>query len=106
MRVWTVVFRPGPSWVPGRSVYEQELEGHGLYHQQLLEQGVLLLGGPFIDDAGGVALLLAADAEGARSLVEADPAIQSGVFEAEVHPQHVVFNRWVGKGLLDPGPGV
>jgi uncharacterized protein YciI len=106
MRPFTVLYRPGPAWTKGQPVYAQDLDAHGRYHQALLEAGHLLFAGPFTDSAGGLAVLVASDLVAARELVDADPAVVAGVFTAELHPQHLVFNRYVGKGLTDPGPGI
>ncbi len=106
MRPYTIVFSPGPNWVPGTSLMEQDLEPHGLYHQAAYEAGTLLFAGPFLDDAGGVTVFLAETPEDAEMFVAEDPAVKAGIFEASLHPQHVVFNRYVKKGLRDRGPGV
>jgi uncharacterized protein YciI len=48
--------------------------------------GTLVLGGPFLDDAGGLIVVRAEDADEARTLLQADPAVQEGVMVAEAHP--------------------
>ena len=106
MTPYLVLYRPGPAWQTDKTIYEQDLEGHGLHLQAELEAETLLFGGPFTDSSGGFAVFVAESLEAMESRVAADPSIVSGVFVAQVRPLHMVFNKYVNKGLTDGGPGV
>ena len=78
---------PGPQWLPGRPVTEQNLGAHRAYMGELYTQGRVVLGGPFHDEAGGgFAVVRAASREEATALLAADPAIKEGVFTGIVRP--------------------
>jgi len=98
MPTHVIHFTPGPAWKQGRTVYEQDLEAHGHYHQRLLEDGTLLLAGPYLDDSGGLAVV-SAGADEVQQLIDDDPAVQSGVFVATACALHKVFDRATGQGL-------
>ena len=88
MDYFAFIYRPGPAWLPNRSVLQQPLVGHFAYIEKLERDGILCLGGPFKDDAGALGIVQAADLEGASALIADDPAVRDGVFVAEVHPWH------------------
>ena len=61
---------------------------HVAHYRQWLDSGRLLLGGPFLDEAGG-GMMIATKSVGAGELAEfaaADPAVQSGLLVCEVRP--------------------
>ncbi len=87
---YLVVYRPGPAWLPGKPIAEQPLKDHGRYILSLYVKGSLKSAGPFSDNAGGAAAFEAADDYEARAVVDADPAVVSGVFLAELHPWGLV----------------
>jgi hypothetical protein len=51
---------------------------------RLRNEGSLFAGGGWVGADGGMALLLATDADAARAMLAGDPAIESGVFVAEM----------------------
>jgi len=81
-----VMYRPGPAWLPGKSVSEQPLKEDGTYMRTLYEQGSVKLAGPLTDDAGGAVVLEVANESVAKAIVTEDPAVKSGVFVYEMHP--------------------
>jgi uncharacterized protein YciI len=85
-----VVYRPGPSWVTGKSLSEQPLKEHGNYMLSLYTKGSLKFAGPFGDDAGGAVVLEVSSEAEARAIVAADPAVKSGIFLHEMHPWTLV----------------
>jgi uncharacterized protein YciI len=85
-QAFVIDYRRGPAWIEGRSVFEQPLQGHLAYMRSLQALGTLVLGGPFLDDAGGLIVVRTEDADEARTLLQADPAVQEGVMVAEAHP--------------------
>ncbi len=85
-----VIYKPGPAWLPGKPLAEQPLKEHGKYIFSLFSKGELKIGGPFADDAGGAAVLYAADENEAKSMLMKDPAVAGGVFVYELHPWRLV----------------
>ncbi len=77
-------YSPGPSWREGVPMREQGLAPHGAYMRQLQEQGRLFAGGGYASDDGGMAIVMCANADEARAILAADPAITSGIFVAEL----------------------
>lgn len=83
---YLVLYRPGPKWLTGKSVMEQPLKEHGKYMLSLYIKGSMKLAGPLTDNAGGAVLLEVSNEAEAKTIVEADPAVKSGVFIYEMHP--------------------
>jgi uncharacterized protein len=84
--IFALCYRPGPAWLPGKSVFEQPLQAHLAYMRSLREAGSLVLAGPYSDDTGGLVALEADSREAACEIVDGDPAVRAGVMLAEVHP--------------------
>jgi uncharacterized protein YciI len=97
-----VVLKLGPRWDRARSVREQPgIREHGEYMSSLSASGVLVLGGPFMDDmqrqtaSGAIVFFATADAAEARRLMEADPGVAAGLFEiAEVKRFVAATGSW------------
>lgn len=85
-RTFLVIYRPGPSWLPGKPVTEQPLKEHGKYMLSLYISGSMKLAGPLTDNAGGAVLLDVADESEAKRVVAEDPAVKAGIFIYELHP--------------------
>jgi uncharacterized protein YciI len=81
-----VIYRPGPAWLPGKSISEQPLKEHGKYMLGLYVKGSMKFAGPLTDNAGGAVVLEIADESQAKAIVPGDPAVKSGVFICEMHP--------------------
>lgn len=79
-----VEFRPGPAWVPGRAMEQQDLRAHARYNSDLVRENRAFAAGGWGDADGGLAILRVLDADEAAAVVNADPAVQRGVFVAEV----------------------
>ena len=91
--LFVVVYRPGPAWQPGRPMREQGLLPHARYIRSLLEDGRLHAGGPFVGSDGGMMVLRAADMAEVRAILDADPAIASGIFTAEIEQWWLRFRQ-------------
>ena len=83
---YLVIYRPGPAWLEGKSVFEQPLKEHGKYMLNLYIKGSMKLAGPLTDNAGGAVLLVVGQESEAKAIVAADPAVKSGIFLYEMHP--------------------
>ncbi len=93
------VITPGTAWSDGRPVFDQDptvLRDHLGHMRRLFEQGALLLGGPAHGGRSGFALLEAATLERATALIEADPAVRSGLFRVEVQQLIPYFDAFAG----------
>ena len=67
---YAFIYAPGPQWLAGPPVTEQNLGAHRAYMAELYARGRVLLGGPFLDDAGGgLALLRAKGRDEATALL-------------------------------------
>ena len=90
--LFVILWRRGPSWVPEKPITEQDLGRHRAYFADLTSQGLIVLAGPFLDNAsGGMAVLRVTDLDAAKRIMREDPAIAERVFEGEVRPFHTVF---------------
>jgi uncharacterized protein YciI len=83
---FVALYDPGPAWVKGVPPGEQPgIKQHGAYMDELFRAGKLPLGGPLVGyteqwEFGGALLVIDAESlEAARSLVAADPALETGV---------------------------
>jgi len=74
-----VVYKPGPAWLPGKSVAQQPLQEHGRHILDLHSKGQLKIAGPFSDDAGGAAVIYAVNQDEAKDMVMKDPTVVSGI---------------------------
>lgn len=85
--LFAFIYRPGPAWQSGVPMAGQDLRAHGVYFARLAKEGRVLGGGGFVGLDGGMAVVRAPDREAAQRLLAEDPAIISGVFEAD-------FREW------------
>ncbi|MBI5276709.1 MAG: phosphoribosyl glycinamide formyltransferase [Burkholderiales bacterium] len=85
-----VVFhRPGPAWLQGKGMFEQPgVAKHVEHYRQWHASGMLELGGPHVDEAGGGMMVPVAGVSEAevRRFATADPAVQDGTLVVEVRP--------------------
>ncbi len=86
---YVVFHRPGPHWQAGRSMFEQPgVRAHVAHYRQWLEAGLLALGGPHPDPAGGGMMVPAAGVteDEVNRFAQDDPAVRDGTLLAEVRP--------------------
>jgi uncharacterized protein YciI len=86
MAEWLVILRPPrQSFVDDMTEEERAvMQDHFLHLERLLAAGKLVLAGPSLGPVFGIVVLEAKDEEEARRLVAADPAVASGVQQAEL----------------------
>ncbi len=85
--LFVLLHSPGKKWVAGTPFPEQpNVMLHVEYMGKLLAEGVLVVGGPFLDHTGGMAVLQAVDLPRAIELAGADPSIAAGLLEVQVKP--------------------
>ncbi|HET7627396.1 MAG TPA: YciI family protein [Bacillales bacterium] len=68
---------------------EQVMGRHFEYLQAKLEEGKLIMAGPCLDRAFGIAVFEAVDENEARAFMDDDPSIKEGVMKGELHPYRV-----------------
>lgn len=99
--VFALVFRTGPGWDKAKAPGEQPFFAeHSKNLRELRAEGRLLVGGRF-SDLGLVLVRAASEAE-ARALVERDPSVKNGTFQAEVHPFRAFMPGCVGTDAAAP----
>lgn len=90
MPVFAVTTARGPRWDPSRDTRAQaEWDAHAAYMDRLVEQGLIILGGPIGGQPDEVALLAmrADNGDHIQSIFDADPWIISGVLRlASIRP--------------------
>lgn len=105
---FVVLHSPGPTWVPGKSMFEQDgVREHVEHYRKLLAEGKLSLGGPHLDERGGGMMIPAAgmQEEEIRDFAAQDPAVKSGLLLAEVRPWLIGMStspRVAGKAQESP----
>lgn len=102
--VFLVEYGPGPSWMAGRTLLEQDLVDHLAYIAERVGTGDVLAGGPVHDTLGRYVITAGSDA-GAQALVDADPAVSSGIFAPVVHPWSVLARQSVATAQARAGEG-
>lgn len=84
--------RPGPNWNADLPVREQEYwDEHARFMDTLFDAGAFILGGPFADGSGPMAILRAESAEVARSILRDDPWAREEILVASEVKEWTVF---------------
>jgi uncharacterized protein YciI len=95
MAEWIYILRP-PRQTFVEDMTDEEgaiMSAHRAYLDALLAEGRLVLAGPSLGPVFGVAIIEAGDETEARALMEADPAVRSGLQQAELSPFRVSILR-------------
>lgn len=78
---------PGPQWQTGVSFRNQPgVAAHVDYMAGLSREGLLVMGGPFLDDSGGMMVTRIGPLAEARRVAEDDPAVHAGLLRVTVRP--------------------
>lgn len=76
---YMVLYEPGPVWRKGLAPVRQPGgHEHRAYVQRLFGEGVIRSAGP-LDDGGSLMVIRAPDETAARAIIDADPAVSSGI---------------------------
>jgi len=85
---------PGPGWDPEKGFEDQAgIYEHVGFLRGLFEDGTLRMGGPFLDNSGGMAVLKVSSLDEARRIGESDPTVKSGLLTVTPRPWMAAFNR-------------
>jgi uncharacterized protein YciI len=85
--LFVIFHSPGPKWDFLKSFREQtNIMEHVMYFSKFDEEKKLVLGGPFLDNSGGMAVLKVSSQEEAQKIAQEDPTVVSGLLIATVKP--------------------
>jgi uncharacterized protein YciI len=88
-----LIHSPGTKWVDSLSFREQPgIEMHVNYMATLLESKKLVMGGPFLDNSGGM-VIYNGSTEEAEKDANNDPAVKEGLLNVKVKSWMVVMSR-------------
>jgi uncharacterized protein YciI len=86
---YVIMHTPGPKWQPGKPIFEQAgVREHIEHYRRLQTEGKLVLGGPFLDSAGGGMMIPEAGLPEAEltAFAQDDPAVKAGLLQVTVRP--------------------
>jgi len=84
-------YTPGPNWMQGKSMFEQDINDHIAHVTSLFENQQLLAGGPVTDQQGRY-IVAAENVANVYSMIGQDPAVKENLFVVQVKPW-APFNR-------------
>ena len=89
MELFVIEHLPGRAWLDGVGFREQPgVDVHMTFMRSLYDRGLLVLGGPFLDDAAGthvgMAIVRAESHEVAAALASEDPSVEAGLLQIRV----------------------
>ncbi|MGY5860225.1 MAG: YciI family protein [Candidatus Thorarchaeota archaeon] len=86
---FVIMLRPAPNY--GSPQTEEIVSKHFNYLKSLIEEGKLIMAGRFSEVLIGLVMIEAESREEALKLMENDPAVQAGVFNAELYPWSIAL---------------
>jgi uncharacterized protein YciI len=90
---FVLMHTPGPAWNRSKGFKDQPgIEKHVAYMQGFSAQGKILLGGPFLDDSGGMMIADVPTLEEARAIADGDPTVKSGLLVVTIKPWLAVLH--------------
>jgi uncharacterized protein YciI len=99
-----IIYETGPNWVEGKSLKEQDLRDHGKYLADLTAKGVVILGGPWRYENGGLVVIRVKTDQEAQRMLDEDPGVKNGVLSGSVHAWEVLF-KGSGVPMVKPPAG-
>ena len=91
---FVLMHSPGPAWDHGKSFRDQPgVDAHVGYMSGFADKGQIVLGGPFLDNSGGMMVFDVASLEAAQAIAAADPTVKSGLLTVVVKPWLAVLSR-------------
>jgi uncharacterized protein YciI len=93
-RYFALMHTPGPAWDHAKGFRDQTgIAAHVGYMSGVFDQKQLVLGGPFLDESGGMMILDVATLEDAQAIANGDPTVKAGLLVVAVKPWLAVFSR-------------
>ena len=87
-----VVYSKGPNWSE-EGPKGEHISRHIAHQRKHFEAGKLLMGGPWMDEQGGMAILEVDSTDEAHQIVQNDPAVSGGFYVVALHPWRIVQKR-------------
>jgi uncharacterized protein len=72
---------------------EEIMRRHFEYLKRLLQEGILIMAGPCLDRALGIAIYRAENDAAARLIAQEDPSVKAGIMSVEVHPYRISLGQ-------------
>lgn len=95
--LFAMYYTPGPNWIAGKSVMEQDLVEHTKYMVELDQKNLLAIAGPLLDNTGGLNVINVTNQEEADAIMNADPAIRAGICVGVAHPWYPLISHNLGE---------
>jgi len=87
-----VIYSKGPNWCE-EGPDGEHISLHIAHQHRQFEAGKLVMGGPFMDEAGGLAIFEVESRDEAAEIVHDDPAVKAGFYVVALHPWRMVQRR-------------
>jgi len=91
---YVVLYRHTPVKPGTEAQLQQARDAHIANQHRHYEEGRLVMGGPFMEGGGGMALFKAQDLAEVEAWVAADPAVAAGLYEVEIYRYRVMLSAW------------
>src|SRR5690349_20173603 len=88
---FTLIYKPGINWEQGKPIAQQKLQKHREYHQRLLEQNKIIIGGAYLEEDEGLNILNVSNVDEAKTIAENDPAVIDKILTAEIKTLFAVY---------------
>lgn len=92
---YVVFHKPGPNWQQGVDFRKQPgVQDHVKHYMKLHQDGKLAMGGPFLDNSGGMMVSIeGVSLDEIKAFAEADPAVKGGLLVLEIKPWMVAMEK-------------
>ncbi|GAC1564734.1 MAG: hypothetical protein NVS3B14_00320 [Ktedonobacteraceae bacterium] len=91
-KTFVIFFAPGTTWIAGKTSREQaHWTEHAAFMDALFEDGVVSMGGPFVDYSSIMVVLEASNESEIRDLFKRDPFVIHGEFLISSIHEWLVF---------------
>ena len=91
---FVLMHAPGPTWDHAKGFRDQPgVAAHLGYMSGYADKGRIVMGGPFLDNSGGMMIFDVATIEEARAIAEGDPTVKSGLLTVTVRPWLAAIRR-------------
>ncbi len=86
---FVIMLRPAPKY--GEPETEKKVSEHFTHLQKLLADGILVMAGRFSDVLIGLVIINVNTHDEAIEIMKSDPAVQAGIFHAELYPWSIAL---------------
>lgn len=90
--MFVILSSAGPNRDPSKDTRQQPLwDEHAAFIDQLVADGFILMGGPFVDEGGAMLIVNADDENEVRQKLKPDPWFEHGILKLESVKRWQVF---------------